>query len=486
MQWFEVDKQGLARLLERRGKEFVLYELIQNAWDENTTKVEVSFTATGTTKGRTHEARLVVSDDNPTGFADLTHAFTLFADSAKKNDADKRGRFNLGEKLVLALCNWAEIESTTGTIQFHSKGRVRSNHKRNSGSVFTGIIPMTRMEFQECEAAVLKLIPPKHIETVFNGSPLIKREPLATFEASLPTEIADNEGSLRRTVRKCSVEVYDPLHGEIASIYEMGIPIVETTDRYHINVMQKVPLNFDRDNVTPAYLAQVRALVLEHMEHSLTSQDANATWARDALERHGDDLPETTINKLVDLRFGEKRVAYDPSDPEANSLAVAKGYHLVYGSQLSSAEWSAVKRAGAILPAGQVTPSPKPFSPEGEPLKLLSSDKYTDGVKWVVGLAEKVGKELLGTSIQVRIANDIQWPFNGCFEVGGTQLTINVGRLGYKWFAKDNLREISRFLIHEFGHRYEGNHLNDTYHDALCGLGAKLAVLALTKPEVFE
>src|SRR2546429_2681653 len=32
--WFEVDKQGLARILERKGKEFALFELIQNAWDE--------------------------------------------------------------------------------------------------------------------------------------------------------------------------------------------------------------------------------------------------------------------------------------------------------------------------------------------------------------------------------------------------------------------------------------------------------------------
>ena len=41
--WFEVDKQGLARLLERKGKEFVLFELIQNGCDEaGVTKVSVS------------------------------------------------------------------------------------------------------------------------------------------------------------------------------------------------------------------------------------------------------------------------------------------------------------------------------------------------------------------------------------------------------------------------------------------------------------
>ena len=32
--WFEIDKQGLAKILERKGKEFVVFELLQNCWDE--------------------------------------------------------------------------------------------------------------------------------------------------------------------------------------------------------------------------------------------------------------------------------------------------------------------------------------------------------------------------------------------------------------------------------------------------------------------
>jgi len=41
--WFEVDRQGLAQILERKGKEFALFELIQNGWDEpGVTKVTVS------------------------------------------------------------------------------------------------------------------------------------------------------------------------------------------------------------------------------------------------------------------------------------------------------------------------------------------------------------------------------------------------------------------------------------------------------------
>lgn len=42
MNWFNVDKHGLAKLLERRGKEFILFELIQNALDEDVTEVRAS------------------------------------------------------------------------------------------------------------------------------------------------------------------------------------------------------------------------------------------------------------------------------------------------------------------------------------------------------------------------------------------------------------------------------------------------------------
>ena len=40
--WFTVDKDGLAQILEKRGKGFAVLELIQNAWDEDgVTRVDV-------------------------------------------------------------------------------------------------------------------------------------------------------------------------------------------------------------------------------------------------------------------------------------------------------------------------------------------------------------------------------------------------------------------------------------------------------------
>ena len=123
--WFEVDKAGLAKLMAGRSKAFVLYELLQNAWDQNVTRVDVTVEPAAGTR----HAPITVTDDDPDGFADLRDAYTLFAESRKKGNAAQRGRFNLGEKLVLALAKSAWIETTTGAVEFGERGR----HARVSG-----------------------------------------------------------------------------------------------------------------------------------------------------------------------------------------------------------------------------------------------------------------------------------------------------------------------------------------------------------------
>lgn len=233
MQWFDVDKAGLAKLLERRGKQFILYELLQNAWDEKSTHVELELSRISNSP----YVEITVTDDNPDGFADLTHAFTLFAESNKKGDAEKRGRFNLGEKLVLAMCRCAEIKSTTGSIVFNEHGRTRNSLKTEHGSRFTGQLKMTNEEIHECWDHLHLLIPPAHIDTFcklwVNGTVLARSltSPEAVCEVSgqnLPTEIADTEGILRRTSRKTTISIHKA--AKQAYLYEMGIPVVEIDD----------------------------------------------------------------------------------------------------------------------------------------------------------------------------------------------------------------------------------------------------------------
>lgn len=481
MDWFNVDKAGLAKLLARKGKQFVLNELLSNAWDENTTKVEVSLDRLSGTR----YVQLKVVDDNPNGFADLSHAFTLFAESAKKGEESKRGRFNLGEKLVLALCEEAQIVSTRGGISFDATGRKTLRNKTERGSVFTGRLRMTTEELQACQASVQMLLPPEGVETLFNGVLLASRAAVTSFTASLSTEVADVEGAMRKATRTATVQVFEPLPGEVPMLYEMGIPVVETGDRWHVNVTIKVPLTFDRDNVPPAYLSKIRSLTLQHTAGFLNTEEANAPWVREAMHKHGQDLDKETIATVTMLRFGGKAVAYDPSDPESNQLAVSQGYVLVHGGQMSGQEWEAVRGAGALKPAGQVTPSPKPYSEDGDPLRIVPESKWTPEMLGVVRYIQRVAPHLVGRSmVHVQIANDPQWPFAATYGPNAG-LTLNLGRLGHRWFAGP-LRAINDLLIHELGHEVSGNHLSNEYYEALTSIGAKLVDLAIANPEMFQ
>lgn len=479
MDWFTVDKSGLAKLLEKKGKSFAIFELIQNAWDTNATKVSIKLEPV---PSRPY-ATILVEDNDPEGFKNLSHAFTLFAESDKKSDPSKRGRFNLGEKLVLALCEKAEIITTKGSVYFTSEGRTEGRKKLNAGSLFYGMMRMTREEYAEVEAAVRTLLPPDNIQTVFNGQPLPPKKALKTFEVTLPTEISDAEGYLKKTARKTLVSVYEAEAGETAMIYEMGIPIVQTGDKWHISVHQKVPLNVDRDNVTPAYLREVRTLVLNAMFENVLGQDATAPWVREAVANESVD--PKAVEAVITQRFGAKRVIYDPTDPEGTKIAVSQGYTVIPGGALSAGEWKSVKASGAALPAGQVTPSPKPFSEEGKELKTIPKSEWTYGMKNIVEFAEVLGERVLRKPIEVTLGNDPHWPFAATY--GKQHLIFNVGRLGCQWFDRScSDPEVLALLAHEFAHEYGVDHLSKDFHDGICRVAAAMTIAAFADPHLFR
>lgn len=482
MNWFNVDKAGLGKLLQRRGSAWPLFELLSNAFDTAARRVELNVKPIPGVAKVTVE----VIDDSPLGFQNLEHAYTLFAESNRKGDAEKRGRFNLGEKITLALCDRATIESTTGSIVFDAEGRHRSRRNTETGSRFLGVMPMTREKMEEALTAVRRLIQPSFVEVLINNEVLPDRVQVGSISGvTLATEIADEEGVLRRTKRQTELHVYEVLPGERAMLYEMGIPVVETGDRWHINVMQKVPLSFERDNVTAAYLQAVRTAVVNELSRLLTKEDATQPWVRDAAGSA--DINEAATGVVTSLRFGEKRVINDPSDPEATSIAMAEGYTVIHGGMLSPAEWEQVRRANAALPAGRVTPSPKPFREDAEPLKMLAREMWTDSIKRVVAFAQEAGRDLTGQVTTVDVANDNGWRFRACYSPG--RLTLNLGRLGRRWFENWPLNDdVEGLLIHEFAHGEPGgdNHLSHEYHAALCRMGARLTMLALRRPDLWK
>jgi hypothetical protein len=193
-EWLEIDKEGLRKTLGQKDKVFLLTEMVSNAWDENITQVEVTLSC----PDEGGFSWLRVTDNSPTGWADLSHSHTMFAESVKKSKSEKRGRFNAGEKDVLALAIEAKLTTVKGQVLFNEDGsRTEGTESREVGSEFVAKFQLTLEEYEHiCNQARL-LIPPKGITTLFNGNPIQHRKPCGSFTETLPMPLADKEGVMR-------------------------------------------------------------------------------------------------------------------------------------------------------------------------------------------------------------------------------------------------------------------------------------------------
>lgn len=308
MNWFDVSKEGLAKILDRYGRHRVIAELISNSFDADAQHVSVVLEPVA----RRAKAVLTVTDDSEKGFQNLNHSWTLFAESSRKEDVEKRGRFNLGEKLALSICETASIVSTKGGVRFDAQGRTLIRQKTDKGTVFSATIDMNREQIAEALDYCRRIVPPKNIALSINGDHVRWRTATSQIEAPLQTEKADDLGYLKPTVRKTLVKFYEIRPGEEAYLYEMGIPVVPMSggERWHVDVSQKIPLNMDRDNVTPSYFRTVRSLLLNTMKNSLKEEDATQPWASHALE-HADTDPEAA-GAVIKARFNKPFVADPP------------------------------------------------------------------------------------------------------------------------------------------------------------------------------
>ena len=354
MNWFDVDKSGLAALLENRGKSFALFELISNAWDANPSEVIVKLEPIPNSP----YATLTVEDDSEEGWLDLSQAFTIFSRSNRGSDAVKRGRFCLGEKLVLSLYRSAKIVSTTGTITFdEGPGRRQSKERRDRGTLFTGEIRMTRDELAQVESDISRVISPPTTITIFNGKGIFRPEKtLKMFEAKLPTVIADADGNLRPSIRFTKVEAFASDEG--GEILEMGIPVCAADWPWRLNVLQKVPLGMDRDSVTGAFRRSLQVAAMNVMADTLDSDSATAPWANEAIEDAR--IAPDALKHVVTQRFGERAVVAVPGDPLANANAEATGCTVVHGGALSSGAWANIRKHTLIPTASQAFPTAKP------------------------------------------------------------------------------------------------------------------------------
>ena len=477
-QWLEIDKEGLRKSLGQKDKVFLLTEMVSNAWDEDITQVEVSLTC----PDESGFSWLRVTDNSPTGWADLSHSHTMFAESGKKGKSEKRGRFNAGEKDVLALAIEAKLTTVKGQVLFNEDGtRTEGPETREVGSEFIAKFQLTLEEYQHICSQAKLLIPPKGIVTLFNGEEIPHRKPSGSFTESLPIPLADKEGVMRNGERKTLVNLYERLEGEVAMIYEMGIPIVELgDDKWHVNVMQKVPLSRDRDNVNPGYLRKIRQCALnEKYEELKSSDDAAAVWVRDAVA--SPKSSDAAVKHVMGVRFGENHVTRDVRDKGSANEAVSQGFRILEGGALTGAEWkrykdikgddgvAVLKTSAEVAPTDTVGPVP--------PQIIIPQEKWTPEMRGYATLIDTIGLKLIGKPVVARFINDENVHLEGCFSKGfrgnrsrkGSTREWGVMTVNLAYVNPESTFDRYSLLLHELAHdKVESNdHLHHDFYDTV-------------------
>ena len=456
--WIDVDLDGFGQLMAARPKVALIHDLLQNVFDEDATMAVVTLEPSP----RRGRAQLTVTDDCPDGFADLRDAYTMYKPSKKKGDPTKRGRFNEGEKFVLSQCEEASIMTTTGTVHFHSDGkRQTAKTKTDAGSIFSGVVRLTNREVAEIIDQAKSILVPEGFTVNFNGELLEGRVPARLVEkVVLPTVQSDEDGVLKSTSRMTTVEIVQPLDGESPMIYEMGIPVVEVDVPWHLNVGQKVPLNRDRDNVTPAYRAKLLAAVLDQTVDLLTEETASKSWVKDALPQAAPETVRTAVTKI----YGEGAVISNPFEREADKNAIDHGVNVIPGGAFDKAQWSAIRDSRAAVSSSN-SYSLRPTDSVADPVKATGPEAEA-----IRDYCLTVIRHLLEKDMVVKVYDDPRL-IAGSHGYGAIMVNLHgAPPTGFDLWIDD-------LLIHECAHHFSGDHLTMTYINACTRLGAKLRLL---------
>lgn len=466
--WFEVDKNGLAQLMAGKPKSFILRELIQNAWDENIRKciVDIKY------KNDDNVIEISVEDDSPEGFKDITHAYTLYADTYKRSDVKKRGRFNTGEKLAFSVCKNVVVETTKGTIIFDESGRHESDEKRKNGSIITVWFDGTQDDYNNIIQSIDKYLIPKGITFTINNKEYKYKTPIKVFKALLLSEIKnESTGIVGRTRRSTDVHVIKNDTDDASHIYEMGIPIQEIDGSFHLDVQQKVPLDQSRESVLPSFLKDLYAVALDNIHEDIDEDESAETWITEGMK--GKNVSKEALHDVITKRYGDKVVVADNFDPNSIDDAISHGYKVLRGTELPKDVWSNTKKFNLIPSSSRLFGHRTKCTPTVEP---------NEKQRLVALYAKKIAKRCIGIDIEVQFIDD-RHIVPAEFNRNNIILTFNLGKLPINFF--DEPLKTTGLILHELAH-FNGNHTQSSYHKLLTEIGEKLVIIALKEPEFFR
>jgi hypothetical protein len=466
----EVNTQGFKKRVAWRGIYGVLSELISNAFDEDVTFCHVDVEHV---KGMTYTIR--VEDDSKDGFRNLDEAYTLYADSYKANNPEQRGRFNVGEKVAIVLCDEATIESTTGTRVFKSDGTIsRKRKQREKGTVFSGTIKAKKDDVDQALGNIQRFIAPQGITYRVNGKSVSRPKKIGSVKASLRTVVENEEGNLVNTTRKTDVDIYRPENGT-GEIFELGVPVVEVDHPFIMDVRQKVPLSVDRNSVTPRYYKALAAAVNDGTFDILTEEEVTS---KGVIEGISDMTNNDGVVRIAELRHGKDRFIPDPNNREGVGDLTARGWQSVGGGTYDKETWERIKKAGAIQ-------SVNVFVPQAAGIACEEYENPTDAMLAVSRLTEYICEKVVGKPCTCSFTNTKVDASAQCSGGKSVHVTFHVAVLGKRWFKENPHKNenILELIYHELGHHDRDQDCTRAHTTKALMIASKVATLLQDDPD---
>ena len=234
----------------------------------------------------------------------------------KKDSHLKRGRFGRGFKEVLSVARSATVASGANEIEFvieegRQIARVRRLMTSVPGTLVHMLLPWGPETVAKFDGYFSSFLVPPSIVFALNGSLVSPRVTRFVVDANLPTEVYHPEShSWRKPRRKTTVELVDVQADGEPFIYEMGIPVAaaEWSAPFHANILQRVPMNPNRDALASGFAKSVHTVCLPVLLPEFKVEEATADWVGAA----GVNCDEDVQRQIIYRAFGENAVRSVP------------------------------------------------------------------------------------------------------------------------------------------------------------------------------
>lgn len=354
---FEIDVAGLAELEGGKPAHRLAFEPVANVFDEFRGYDESRRRPTYCAVTLRHSSNprgvwLTVADDGA-GFANERDIWTLFGTTGKRGNAAVSGRFNAGDKQLIALAREATVRTNCITVSFKDGQRHVTRHRTPivSGTIIEALMPWSLADLDTVRQQLLAIRAPAGLAYSVDGTSAVQPSAKCSVRVSLPTVMLV-DGVLRQLTRKTSVDV---LQSDTPMLYELGMPVCEISDvgfPWSLDIGQKVPVPMSRDSVSPAYLFRAIGAVAEQAAMDgvklLTEEQQGAGFVKQALDHIRE--PEA-LRATVQSLYGENAVRQS-SDPIANAQATASGSAIVSGKWFTP-ETRARMESSHVLPTAK-------------------------------------------------------------------------------------------------------------------------------------